>query len=295
MSGSGRGIPRRALDDEIISPAKLIPGLTDGTYLNLKFPGHYISMAYAADGPPYVDPTGVADDENIVAFAGPLAGVMRYFIIGTQALTAPQIEKGATGEGRLVAGLDETLAEGVAYVPGGDIATVGASPAAPGNPLGTRVAVPAPDNNNFKHKFIRVKLAMSDVSEVAEMAVGWVRTGLFDSVIDAYEDLAVINVQAGVVSIETITNDDVTISTPTPDVALADDVDIDLKVEMYIDGTNRFYVNGIERFSAPALQWLNRGVVPFIHFLNGGGTTSLLFIKEIECGTIEDTNESLQF
>jgi hypothetical protein len=276
---SGRGIPRKALDDRIISPNKLRDGLLNAHYLDAQFPSGSPNVAAIAG---FGDPTGVNGNFNWAKFIGPFGGQATYFIIGTQAILAPQV---GAANGLLAAGLDLTTAEGVEYLFGGlqtDVNPLG------GSPLGTR-----------GNHFIRHKFQLDDVSVAAEVAIGFRGAEAAHAAIDDYTDMAVINIQAGVVNIETIVGGAATVTTPMPGISTLADDDV-VTCEVQIKGAHPTYIftnhtkNESLSFQVPVAEDLANDYVPFSHFLQGAAGCLWEWYR-VTCGDVEDDQESLEF
>lgn len=277
---SGRGIPRKALDDRIISPNKLRDGLLNAHYMDAQFPS---GSPVVTDVGGFADPTGVTGDFNFAKFIGPYGGQATYFILGAgQTILAPAV---VAATGLLSAGLDVVAAEGVEYLFGGlqtDVNPLG------GSPLGTR-----------GNHFIRHKFQLGDASEAAEMAVGFRGAEAAHALIDDYTDMAVINIQAGVVNIETIVAGAGTVTTPMPGISAVEDDDI-VTIEVQTKGAHPTFIftnhtqNESLSFQVPVAEDLGNDYVPFAHFLQGGAGC-LWAWHRITCGDVEDDQESSEF
>lgn len=283
MSGSGRGIPRRALDDEIISPQKLIADLLAQKYFHQAWPSqapHCVESTLL-----YGDPTGATGDINFAYFHGFLGGQAAYQIKGAgQTLLAPT--QNATS-GYLTAGLDIGAAEGVEYIWGG-LQTAQ-------NPLGGTVG------SQRGNKFIRHKFRLVDASEAAECAVGFRTAEAGQALIDNYNDMVVINVQAGVVNVETIVGGAATVTTAIPGLSAVADNDV-ITCEVRLKGGKPRFIftnhtqGEVAVFQVPDAESLADTVVyvPFSHFLQGAAGCQWDWAA-ITVGDVEADDESLQY
>jgi hypothetical protein len=282
MGSRGSGIPRRALDDEVISPAKLIARLKNAGYFHKEWPGE---SPLCTDVGGFGDPSGATGAFNFAHFLGLYGGQAAYHILGSgQTLVVPQQ---AAASGLLVAGLDLTTAMGVEYIFGG-IQT-------DKNPLGGTVGDGTRGNRLIRHRF-----NLGDASEAAECAVGF-RLAEAAGPLDDYNDMVCINVQAGVVNVETIVGDATTVTTPFPRVSAVADGD-DIELEVRLKGgkptfifTNHTKVESGDFQVADAESLVDAIVyVPFAHLLQGAAGCSWNWAA-ITCADVEDDNESFLF
>ncbi|MCP4900224.1 MAG: hypothetical protein GY906_24900 [bacterium] len=281
------GLARRSLlggDNPAVSPDKIIANLKrGGSYLHQEWPSAS-PLCTAIDG--FADPTGATGDFNFAHFGGFFPGQAAYHIKGAgQTLVLPQ--QNATS-GRLVAGLDQVAAEGVEYIFGGIQSAV--------NPLGGTVGDPSRGN-----KFAKMRFLLDDVSEAAECSLGFRFAEAAQANLDDYNDLVCLNVQAGVVNVETIVGGAVTTTTPIPNQGtLADDDIIELEVRMKGGHPTYYYRNITQDFvkeiEVPAAEDLADAVayVPSAFFLQGAAACSYEWLA-VTIGDVADDDESLQF
>lgn len=118
-----------------------------------------------------------------------------------------------------------------------------------------------------KQFFVEALLKCTDVSDLAELALGFRKAEAYQALIDNYDEMACLNVQAGDVLIETILNGAATASTDTT-VDVADGDTVKLRVEVGSNGQCRFYVNGALSTVAAFKFDAGEVVVPFLHFLS---------------------------
>lgn len=282
MASSGRGIPRRALDDEVISPQKLVPNMHGAGYMHVVFPSHTPNCVGLLG---YDDPTGLTGNTNFAHFGGFYGGQASYHIKGAgQTILAPT-QNGTTG--RLDAGLDDATAVGVEYILGGVLNA--------NNPLGGTVG------GTRGNRFLRWKFGLDDASEAAECAIGFRLGEASQALLDDYNDMVVINIQAGVVNIETIVGDATTVTTPFPRIsAVADNDVVTCEVRMKGGKPTFIFTNHTQGesgdFQVADAESLVDAVayVPFFYFLQGAAGCALAF-DEITCGDVEDDDESHLF
>jgi hypothetical protein len=262
------GTTRRHIAEGAIAPGKLHAALRDNSYLYEPFN----TQIQATDVDGFSAPTGATGDLN---FLHTKKASHLYAIKGAgQTLVAPQID--ATNGG-LLAGLDVVAAEGVEYVPG--------SMQTNKNPLSLTIGT-NPDS------FIKLVARLGTVANGAEVAVGWRKAEAQQALIDDYDEAAFLNVQAGNVFTETILNNAATVSADTI-INAVNAVNFTLEVRTkgrYVE----FYVNGVRKQPAAAQFRFDAGeiLVPFIHFLQGAGGTTLHFVS-LEIGRMPDVYDSL--
>jgi hypothetical protein len=269
------GLARRSLQAEAVSPAKLVQNLLIPAYFKQKWPSlppHTVGV----DG--FADPGLLDADFNFHRFQS--LGSMIAFSRNSGAKTAANPTEDANN-GFLDAGLDQAAAEGVQYVFGGKQTQY--------NPFGVQVGnqdSPYPGN-----KFVKLLMGTDTVANVAECALGFRKGEAAQAAIDDYDEMAVLNMQAGDVVIETILNGAATEVTDTGiDVADGDT----WTFEVRMDGREpRFFVNGRE-FNTSFLFDSDEIIVPFMFWLQGGGAAQLRWY-ELTLGNEADEDESLQF
>jgi len=283
MPSSGRGIPRKALDDDIISPAKLLTDLRDSKYLDAVWPSQSPQCVGLLG---YDDPTGATGNTNFCQFGGPFGGQAAYHIKGAvQTILAPT-QNGTTG--RLDAGLDDAAAEGVEYIFGG---LTNAN-----NPLGGTVGSLTRGN-----KFLRMQFSLDDASEAAECAVGFRFGEASQALLDSYNDTAVINIQAGVVNVETIVDGAAATTTAISGISAVADNDVVIAEVQMKGGHPTFIFTNVtqgesKRFQVPVAEDMLDAVVyvPFFYFLQGAAGCALAFDR-ITAGDVLADQEHLQF
>lgn len=116
---------------------------------------------------------------------------------------------------------------------------------------------------------IFVKLKISDVSGTDDMLVGFRKKEAYQAAVDDYDEMAALNVISGDIKIETILNAAATTTTDTT-LNWADGEVHDLEVRILIDGTVKFYVDGVDVSDVQATAFefdADEVVIPFVHSL----------------------------
>lgn len=253
------GLSSRSIRHGAILPSRLSRLISEGKYALETF--SYVPRASLADG--YSAPTGATGDTNQLSLRGLHAA---YFILGAgQTLLAPTWD--ATNGG-LLAGLDAAAAEGVEYAWGGISAR---------NPFAVVVGT-------SPNAFIRATVRAATVANVAELAVGWRKAEAFQALLDGYDEMAVLNMQAGDIKRETILNNAATVTVDTL-LNATDATDFTLEVRL-VGRRALMFVNGDEAPIGAAFSFdVGETVVPFAHFLQGAGA-STLHLVDLEIGPL---------
>lgn len=268
------GIPRRAIADGAISPKKLESAVVDGSYF-------YEACNYQ---PLITDTTGAAlsagtdDTEFLVHFkSGPVLG----HYIGGATILGPQFNATA---GVLDLALDKANTEGVEY----DFDSADAGGVGPfAYTVGTSGALQ-----------LKADVTLEDVSELGECAFGFRKVAAAGAVIDDYTDIAVINVQAGTINVETILNDGTTSTTDTG-LTWADGATKEVKVILGIAdngaangaGVARFFIDGVE-VGAPFTFDSGDVLIPFIHIIQAVAVAgSYVGVSELEVSQLVDVDD----
>ena len=203
--------------------------------------------------------TGTAGDENVMML--PDAG-FEYHILGTQTILAPKMATGG-----LDVNMDQTANDGIEISQGRQTASKHAYTTGTDGPF-----------------FLRVKLSVADVSGADECAIGFRTAAAYQAAIDDYEDMAVLNVIAGAINIETIQDDNATTTTDTTD-TVADGVTVELKVRVTAAGVVTYLIDGVAPTTTAAFTFdAATVVVPFFYFLNDADIAGATILQEWECG-----------
>jgi hypothetical protein len=211
-------------------------------------------------------PTGVAGDENVIVTDRHL---FEYHVIGTQTILTPtfHVSKGLQLVQDAVSGDGSEISLGIHATSRG-VFTVGTDPC-----------------------FFKAKLEVTDVSGFGELAVGFRRQTANQALIDNYEDMAVFNIQSGVINIETILNGGGTITVDTTETDWVDAATHDLEVRVDKDGVASFYYDDAVPVAYPgdgtnAAFTFDDGdiIMAFIYQSLDATAANTLFLKEWQSG-----------
>lgn len=149
-------------------------------------------------------PTGATGDVNNASWLGAVGSlVSQYHVLGTQTILAPV----ATVNGVNLT-QDATDNDGTEHVFGGcEIATSGTT--GPANPFRHTAGSTTGDS------ILQVKLRIADVSGTDDLCIGWRKQEDFQANVDDYNDAFFVNVNLGVVQVETIQTNAVTVTNNT--------------------------------------------------------------------------------
>jgi hypothetical protein len=226
--------------------------------------------ALAGNG--YGDPTGTYGDENVAMVQDCIGGVLPiyYYPIGTQTILSP-VSVPATG---LNFCLDDTLSDGVNLVFGGSHTGV----------RGKHVITVGTDADYFA----RIVLQTGVPTGWGELAFGFRKLEVSRALIDDFDEMAAINIQAGVINIETILNGGTTSTTDTTLDDLEADTEIELEVIVHQSRKVTFKVDtGYPTVSNNSFVFdAAEVVVPFLHTLHNTATGTNLYLKEFEAGYV---------
>ena len=133
--------------------------------------------------------------------------------------------------------------------------------------------------------YAKLQFEIDDVSDFDECAFGFRKAEPYQKLIDGYDEMACINVQLGVINIETILNNG---DTTTTDTTLTDWVDggthtIEVLVSAAGAVTYKFDESPPTKVAAFTFDE-DEVVVPFFHFLHAASAASGLHLKHFECG-----------
>jgi hypothetical protein len=275
------GIPRRAIEDGAITPKKLASSNVDGSYFYERMNYQPVCTDAASWGS--APPTGADDSYFNVHFRN---GIVNGHYIGAATILGPSQYPASPGDATQGVGLDlaldKAVGEGSEYV--WDVDGVGG--------FGEfAYVVGSGPATQIKGTFV-----LSDVSGVSEFAVGFRKTEAGVAAIDDYTDMAVINVQAGTINVETILNDGATATTDTG-LTWADTEEHELKVVLGIAdngaangaGVARFFVDGVE-VGAPFTFDTGDTLIPFIHQIQTADATEVIAM-EIEVSQLTDVDD----
>ncbi len=255
------GLSSRSIRDGGVLPNKLSRLVNTGGYAI--DPCNYGPTASGSDG--FSAPTGTTGAINILQMR---AMNIAYFILGAgQTLLAPSAD--ATNGG-LTFGLDLAAAGGHQGVPGA-MNTVR-------NPFAVTVGT-------SPNAFVRATFRVATVANAAELALGWRKAEAFVVNFDDYDELAALNMQAGVINRETILNNAATVTFNTG-LSAVNATDFTLEVRL-IGRQALMFVNGAQaRIDAPFNFDVGEVVVPFYFWLQGGAS-SVLNLMDLEVGQLQ--------
>jgi hypothetical protein len=203
--------------------------------------------------------TGTTGDENVL-IAG--INIFEYHILGTQTITSP-----AQHANGLNIGMDQTENDGV------EIGQGIAATAKHAFTVGT--------SDPF---FVRAKFSIADVSGTDDCAIGFRKAEAYQANIDDYDEMAALNVISGNITIETILNNNATVSTDTTE-DWADTETHELEVRVDGSGNVTYLVDGVAPGTVAAFEFdTAEVVVPFMYFLHDAHVAGEVVIKEWECG-----------
>lgn len=192
---------------------------------------------------------------------------LEYAPKATQTILAPVVVSISEGVTALDIGMDQTDNDGVELCAG----------ILNSNNLAFKIG----DDAAF---FIRVRFSIADVSGTDDCAVGFRLAEAYQANIDDYNDMAVLNVISGTITIETILNGAATVSTSTTN-TWADAATHQL--EVFVDSTGVVtYTIDNEDPTVTAAYTFRDGiyVVPFMFFLNSTDLAGQVAILEWEVG-----------
>ncbi|HUV77072.1 MAG TPA: hypothetical protein VMW06_03335 [Desulfobacterales bacterium] len=203
--------------------------------------------------------TGVAGDENVMAFED---NIFEYHILGAgQTKLAPILAAGGL-DIALDLGADEGLEISQGITARSRSAFV----------IGT-------DAFYFKATFY-----ITDITGTDDCAVGFRTAEAYQANIDDYNNMAVLNVIAGAITIETIDDDAATVPTDTTD-TWADLASHTLAVYVDVNGVVTYTIDGSAPTTTAAFTWDDGDtVVPFFYFLHTGDFAEATYLTSWECG-----------
>lgn len=238
------------------------------------FAGQYFRQVFPSGGPVLSDtlgsalPTGVTGNINRALFVQAMNAMQAsYHIKGAGQTILGPWEAGSNGY--LDAGLDNALSEGVEYLFGNGAAAT--------NPFARNELSPA--------SFVKLDFSIGTVANALDLALGFRKINAFNADLEAYQDIACLNMQAGTVNVQTILDDGATATTDTG-LTLADAVRMTFEVQ--VRGRQAvFLVNGAE-VSVPRFNFdVGEIIVPICFFLQGaGGGAGAFAWFEIEMGPL---------
>ena len=206
-------------------------------------------------------PGGSAGDENII-FCGS-GNFLEYHILGTQTLMAPD-----WADPGLDLSMDDTDDDGVEICSG-----IGAA---------TPVKFTVGTDGAF---FCRCKFYIETVLGTDDCAFGFRIRAAYQGNIDDYTDMAVFNIQDGVVNTQTAINNAIVTTTDTTLADWADGETHIVEVRVSALGVVTYLYDGAEPTTVAAFTFdTGDSVVPFFFLLNDDTTYDAVIIYEWEAG-----------
>lgn len=200
--------------------------------------------------------SGTTGDTNTMEFP---FSAFEYNIKGTQTITAPVIASVAQGVSGLNIEMDLTANDGVEICSG----------ILNANPNSFKIGASAPF-------FFRTRLTMSNPINTDDCAIGFRKQEAYQANIDDYADMAVLNVIAGNINIETIKSGAATVTTDTTD-NFASNSTIDLQVNVDQAGAVEYLINGEEPTVTADYSFTDDLFVsPFLFFLHDSTNTDVI-------------------
>lgn len=206
--------------------------------------------------------TGTAGDENILMLP---TTAFEYHVLGTQTIVAPVINANGLDMGSM----DQTANDGLelnhgilsSQIPSFEI---GADPAF----------------------FLRTRFSIADVSGTDDCAIGFRKVEANQANIDDYADMAVLNVIAGAINIETIVGGAGTVTTDTTD-AWANGETHELQVNVSAAGVVTYLIDGVAPTTTAAYTFTDGlNVMPFFYFLQDTDIAGAVPLMVWECGRL---------
>jgi hypothetical protein len=238
---------------DINGPVKSV----QGQFMELDFDSWPQYMNTAAG---FTAPTGTDGDENIMTFP---EGTLEYHMIGTQTLLGGRLV--ATG---LDFALDQTNDTGV-EICGGILAsnklafTIGTTPAF----------------------YAKMTFSIGDVSGTDDCAFGFRLQEAYQATIDGYNDMAVINVQSGVINLQTIVGGGTAVTTDTTLTDWVGAATHELCVKVSAAGVVTYEFDGSAPTVVAAYTFTDAIVVtPFAYMINTTDFVDSWILQHFECG-----------
>jgi hypothetical protein len=186
-----------------------------------------------------------------------------YSILGTQTITAPVI----TASGLNMGSMDQTANDGLELNHGILASQI------PSFIIGTDAAF-----------FLRARFSIADVSGTDDCAIGFRSVAANQANIDDYADMAVLNVIAGNITIETIKASAATVSTDTTNNWLDTETH---ELIVYVDETGvvTYQIDGSAPIVTAAYTFTTAlNVMPFFYFLQDTDIAGAVPLMIWECG-----------
>jgi hypothetical protein len=193
-----------------------------------------------------------------------------------QTILGPSV---GSANGKLSVALDQVDTEGVEYVFDSILGGV------------TNVGRQAYLVGTSNPRFGKLKVQLEDVSGLVEAAFGLREAEAFTANLDDYTDLACLNVQAGIVNRETITNNAATVTVDTG-LTWADAAEKTISYTIGLGGAGRvkFYVDGV--FAGEYDFTSGLVLEPFAFYLQGADLSEVYW-SQFEFGAVRDVERGV--
>jgi len=229
-----------------------------GNFIREDFNVEPISTAKAGAGAA----TGGTGDENLMRLND---SQFEYHILGTQTILSPTL-----GVGGLDINMDQTDDDGVEICLGINAANKGVFT------VGTSGAF-----------YTKMLFSIADVSGTDDCAFGFRKVSAYQAAIDDYDEMAILNVISGDITIETILNAGAATSTDTTN-NFADGETHELGIFVSATGVVTYTIDGMPPATTAAFTFDDgEVVVPFMYLLNDSDVAGAVICKSFECGLQE--------
>ena len=132
--------------------------------------------------------------------------------------------------------------------------------------------------------YAKLKFSIADISGSDDCAFGFRLAEAYQALIDGYQDMAVLNVISGTITIETIVGGAATVPTSTTD-AWTDGETHTLEVYVSRGGVVTYKIDGAAPTVIAAFTFTDAlTVIPFFHFLHATTSPGAIILQEWECG-----------
>ena len=202
--------------------------------------------------------SGTTGATNIMEF---IYSAFEYNIKGTQTITAPVVAAYSESIPALNPEMDQTADDGVEICGG----ILGISP--------TAFKI---DSDYGKPFYFRMRLGLTTPAHTDDCAIGFRKCEAYQANLDDYADMAVLNVIAGDIKIETIKGGASTVTTDTTDTFATSSV-MDLQVNVSASGAVTYLINGVAPTVTAAYSFTDAlFVTPFWFFLHDATNTDVI-------------------
>lgn len=132
--------------------------------------------------------------------------------------------------------------------------------------------------------YMQMTIKLGDVSATDNCAFGFRKVAAFNKDINSYTDMACLNIISGNINIETILNNDPTVTTDTTQ-DLADDGSVVLRVNVSNTGVVTYLIDGSAPTTTAAFTFDDTDeVTPFGYHIHAAASSMGIIYKELEFG-----------